>query len=173
MFELNKQQAKLESLNVRAEKHGEDNVPAADLKLRVNLANAALDHFDKRLRKTLYRKPSGAGEQTDLPLEQTDGLTALTFKHLAPLRWDEDFPGYSLSIDSGLGIKDPIELEEVELSSFVFEALEGGSVAITFRASCHPDAEEAGALYTMIQEDVEITLVPPRAKDDAQQKLAA
>lgn len=172
MFGLEKQQAKIVSFNPRAEKHGDENVTAGDLKIECTAHSSVLDHFDKALRKLLYRKPS-SGEQSELSLGESDGLTQRKLPRLAPLRWDEDFPGYSLSIDSGLGIKDPIELEEVELSSFVFEALEGGSVAITFRASCHPDAEEAGALYTMIQEDVEITLVPPRAKDDAQQKLAA
>lgn len=100
MFSLENQQAKIASFNPRAEKHGEENVPSGDLKLEVTCANAMLDHFDKGLRKMLYRKPA-SGEQTDLPLSDTDGLTQRKFPHLSPLKWDEDFPGYTLSIDSG------------------------------------------------------------------------
>lgn len=172
MFSLENQQAKIASFNPRAEKHGDENVPSGDLKLECTLSNAVLDHFDKGLRKMLYRKPA-SGEQSDLPLSDTDGLTARKLPHLAPLRWDEDFPGYTLSIDSGLGVKDPLVLDDVELSNFAFEALDGGSVNVTFRASFHPEPEQSGALCSMIQETVEITLTPPDVGEPAQQKLAA
>jgi hypothetical protein len=172
MFSLENQQAKIASFNPRAEKHGDENVPSGDLKLEVTCANSVLDHFDKALRKMLYRKP-GAGEQTDLPLNDHDGLTARKFPHLSPLKWDEDFPGYTLSIDSGFGIKDALVLEDVELSNFAFEALDGGSVNVTFRASFHPEPDQSGALCSMIQETVEITLTPPDADGSAQQQMAA
>lgn len=172
MFSLENQEAKIASFNPRAEKHGEENVPSGDLKVEITTHSSVLDHFDKALRKLLYRKPS-SGEQSDLPLGDSDGLTQRKFKHLAPIKWDEDFPGYRLSIDSGLGIKDPLELDDVELSGFVFEALDGGSVGITFRASFHPEPEQAGLLCSMIQETVEITLIPPDAEESGQQKLAA
>ena len=55
----------------------------------------------------------------------------------------------------------------------MFEAMDGGSVAITFRASLHPDGRTSGKLCQLVQETVEITLVPPDAEDPAQQKLAA
>lgn len=172
MFSLETHQAKIASYNPRAEKHGDENVPSGDLKIEVTCANSVLDHFDKSLRKMLYRKPA-SGEQTDLPLSNHDGLTQRKFPHLSPLKLDEDFPGYALSIDSGLGIKDALELADVELSNFVFEALDGGSVAITFRASFHPEPEESGALCSMIQETVEITLTPPESGEGEQQKMAA
>ena len=35
-FNLTKTSAKLNSFNIRAEKHGEENVPAGDLKLSIN-----------------------------------------------------------------------------------------------------------------------------------------
>lgn len=172
MFSLENQQAKISSFNPRAEKHGDENVTAGDLKIEVTCANAALDHFDKGLRKFLYRKPA-SGEQSDLPLEQTDGLTARKLPRLAPLKWDEDFPGYELHIVTGLAVDEVIEIDDVELSGFLFEALEGGSVQITFRASFHPDGRTSGKLCQLIQETVEISLIPPKAEEPAQQKLAA
>lgn len=172
MFNLENHQAKIASFNPRAEKHGEENVSAGDLKFEVTCGNSALDHFDKALKKMLYRKP-GAGEQADLPLNDHDGLTQRKLPHLAPLKWDEDFPGYELSITTGLALDEALKLSDVELSGFVFEALDGGSVLITFRASFHPDGRTSGKLCQLIQETVEITLTPPDADEPAQQKLAA
>lgn len=172
MFNLENHPAKIASFNPRAEKHGDENVIAGDLKFEVTCGNGALDHFDKALRKMLCRKPA-SGEQSDLPLSDTDGLTQRKLPHLAPLKWDEDFPGYTLSITTGLALDEALKLSDVELSGFVFEALDGGSVSITFRASFHPDGRTSGKLCQLIQETVDITLTPPDAGEPAQQKLAA
>lgn len=171
MFNLENHEAKIASFNPRAEKHGDENVTAGDLKFEVTCSNSALDHFDKGLRKMLYRKPA-AGEQTDLPLGD-DGLTARKLPRLAPLKWDEDSPGYKLQIATGLAVDEALKLDDVELSNFVIEALDGGSVSITFRASFHPDGRTSGKLCQLIQETVDITLMPPDADEPGQQKLAA
>lgn len=172
MFGLEEQQAKIVSFNPRAEKHGDENVTAGDLKIECTSHSSVLDHFDKNLRKLLYRKPS-SGEQSDLPLGDSDGLTARKLPRLAPLRWDEDFPGYLLRIVTGLAVDEVLELEDVELSGFAFEAMEGGSVAITFRASFHPDGRASGKLCQLIQKTVEISLTPPESESQRQEKLAA
>lgn len=172
MFSLDNHRAKIASFNPRVEKHGDENVPSGDLKFEVTCANAMLDHFDKALRKMLYRKP-GAGEQTELTLNDHDGLTQRKLPHLAPLKWDEDFPGYELSITTGLALDESLDLSDVELSGFVFQALDGGSVSITFRASFHPDGRTSGKLCQLIQETVEITLTPPDAGEGEQQKMVA
>lgn len=168
-FALDRQQTKIASYNPRAEKHGDENVPAGDLKLDVTCHSSILDVFDKGLRKTLYRKP-GPGEQPELPLGNSDGLTALKLPHLGPLKWDEDFPGYSLTITPGMGLTEPLRITDVELSKFVIEPMDGGSVRIVLSASFHPDAALSGALCALIQETVEVSLTPP-SKDDVQQDL--
>lgn len=171
MFSIENQQVKIASFNPRCEKHGDENVKAGDLKIECTMHSSVLDCFDKSLRKLLYRKPA-SGEQTDLPLGD-DGLTARKLPRLAPLKWDEDFPGYDLSIVTGLAVDEILILKDVELSNFVFEAMDGGSVAITFRASFHPDGRASGKLCQLVQETVEITLQPPDADEPSQQKLAA
>jgi len=102
-----------------------------------------------------------------------DGLTARKLPHLAPLKWDEDFPGYDMHIVTGLALDEVLKLHDVELSGFVFEALDGGSVAITFRASFHPDGRTSGKLCQLVQETIEISLIPPDADEPGQQQLAA
>lgn len=163
MLTLIKQRAKLAHVNPRAEKNGEDNVLAADIKIELNAPNSVLDAFDKSLRKLLFRKAQ-TGEQSSLPLEDNDGLTGLRFPQLAPLRWDEDFPGYAMRLETGLGLPQTgITIDDVELKKFSIEPVEGGSVKLTFNLACHPDAETIGALCDLMQDVVELTLRPPAA----------
>lgn len=169
MFQLNDQITKILSFNPRAEKHGDESVLAGDLKLETTCHSSVLDGFDKGIRKLLYRKPA-PGEQTELPLENTDGLTARKLPQLQPLVWDEDFPGYRMEFNSGLALDENIVISDVEISKFRFEALDGGSVRITFRASFHPDGRISGKLCQLIDDQIDLTLTPPRK--DEQKDLA-
>lgn len=159
MFELIDATAKVSNYNPRAEKHGGENKMAGDLKLLATTGSSVLDFFSKDLRKALYRKP-GQGEQQDL-IEGADGLTAVKFPRLGALPWDEEYPGYELVIAGGLGLTEPMVLSGVTLKNFKFEALDGGSLQVTVSALFHPTTEQAGALCALIQEDVQITLIPP------------
>lgn len=165
MFELTDKAAKLESFNPRAEKHGDENKLAGDIKLAVTMGNGVLSHFDGKLREALYRKAS-QGEQQDL-IDGQDALVAVRFPRLGSVKWDEDFPGYLLQIGTELGLADTIELVDVTLRKFSFQPLEGGSVAVGFSIICHPDPSEAGALCALIQEDVQVTLIPPTREESA------
>lgn len=166
MFETDKAIAKIASFNPRAEKHGEDNKLAADIKVQLTAGNSVLDSFHKDLKKALYRK-AAAGEQQDL-IDGADGLVAVKFPRIDALRWDEEFPGYEVEIHSTLGLSEPLTITDVTLKKFVFEPLEGGSVAMAFNVVFHPDTEEAGALCALIQEEVELTLIPPTKQNQQQ-----
>jgi len=65
----------------------------------------------------------------------------------------------------------------VTLKNFKFEALDGGSLQVTVSALFHPTTEQAGALCALIQEDVQITLIPPtkqaKGSKPQQEDLAA
>lgn len=159
MFQLNDATAKIANFNPRAEKHGEDNVTAGDIKIAVTTSNGILDYFSKDLRAALYRK-AVAGEQQDL-IDGKDALVAVKMPRLGAQSWDEEFPGYEIKLGGGLGLTEPLVLVDVTLKKFRFEPLEGGSVAVTFSAICHPDAEEAGQLCQLIQNDVQLTVIPP------------
>ena len=162
MFELEKANAKIANVNPRAEKHGEENKLAADIKIELQLHNSALDSFDDKLRKALFRKP-GKGEQQDLI--DKDALTAVQFPRVGEISWDEEFPGYDLEIGSGLGLAEPLFVSDVTLKKFRFGPLEGGSVNVSFNVICHPSADEIGQLCTLIQSDAEITLTPPAKQE--------
>lgn len=160
MFSLTDQQTSINSFVPRMEKHGQENVLAGTLKCETTMHNSVLDLFDKGFKKLLYRKPA-PGEQTELPLGDSDGLTSRKLPQLKPLSWDEDFPGYSIAIVSGLALDEVIELDDVEVSGFVFEALDGGSCKVKFTANFTQDGRTSGKLCQLIQETVELSLMPP------------
>jgi hypothetical protein len=160
MFGLTNQPTKITSFTPRMEKHGDENVLAGTLKLESTVHSSVLDDFDKSLRKLLYRKPA-AGEQPELPLGDSDGLTARKLPHLAPLKWDEDFPGYKIAIQSGLALDEVIKIDNVEIHGFAFEALDGGSCTVRWSANFNQDGRTSGKLCQLIQETVELSLMPP------------
>ena len=160
MFSLTDQQTKITSFTPRMEKHGDENVLAGTLKCETTCHSSVLDNFDKSLRKLLYRKPA-PGEQADLPLGDSDGLTARKLPQLLPLKWDEDFPGYKIAIQSGLALDEIIKLDDVEIHGFAFEALDGGSVTVRWSANFNQDGRTSGKLCQLIQETVELSLMPP------------
>lgn len=177
MFQLDSEQAKITSFNPRAEKHGEENVPAGDIRVQVACPNTVLDHFGKGLRPTLYRKP-GAGESDTTDVRDVPGnLTQRVLPQLKPLRFEGDWPGYTATIVPGMGLTDPIELDDIKVSNFQLEPMDGGTVVVTFSMSCHPDEEQSGRLCSLIQNFVELTLTPPKAenagkRDERQAEIA-
>lgn len=60
MFSLQNQAAKLQSVNPRAELHGDEHVMAADLKFEIRVSNDVLSEFDSLLKSALYHKSNGA-----------------------------------------------------------------------------------------------------------------
>ena len=161
MFGLTKHPTKVSSFNPRAEKHGEENVPAGDITFETRVHSSVLDQFDPSYRKFLFRKADASGDQQ--PLLEGDTLIAVAKPKLGPLKLNEEFPGYTLKIESGLELSKPLVLSDVELSNFRIEPMEGGSVSLKFNATAHPDADDAGLLCQVIQNTVEITLEPPKA----------
>ncbi|MGN6383690.1 MAG: hypothetical protein ACTHMK_13890 [Dyella sp.] len=174
MFQLESHQTKITSFTPRAEKHGDENVLAGTLKCETNMPSTVLDLIDKGMRKLLYRKPS-PGEQSELPLGTDDGLTARRIPQLGPLKLDNDFPGYKLEIVTGLALNESLKLTDVEVHDFIFEALDGGTVKVRWSMNFHPDGQQSGKLCQLIQDTVEMTLVPPSADEqkERQEDLAA
>lgn len=175
MFSLSDHEAKIANFNPRAEKHGESNALAGDIKFEVTGHSSMLDAFDAKLRPLLYRRPEKEGEQASLIAG--DDLTALRRPELGDLSWSEDFPGYEIEIGNGLDVGKPLVLE-ADLSKFKFEPLNGGSVKVTFNATVHPDDKEAGRLCELIQDVVQLTVRPPQAEqpdmvDQAEQQTTA
>ena len=158
MFEIQQQPAKLTHLNIRTEKHGEDDVRAVDLKFERVGANTLLDELAPGLRAALYQPPQ-AGNQTDA---FNGELTALAFPQIEmPLRLDGQWPGYKASIATGIDPDDALVLTS-ELKKQKVEAVQGGSAKHEFTLSAYPDDEELVRLASALGHEVELTLEAPK-----------
>lgn len=173
MFTLQDQVCLFAHFNARAENNGEEKVPASDLKFSVVMPNAIMDTFENKLRDAFYRKPKGdevAGDLADQAEAPKDGMVKLRFPQLGDLPWARDYPGYALRIHFGIENADPIEVKGCTLKGIKFSPKDGGSVGISFTATCKPTEEQAGRLYGLMGREVTIDLVPP-GDDDGQQEL--
>lgn len=162
MFSLINQQAKLTSFNPRAELHGDEPKPAADIRIDVNVESGELAHFSPTLRGFLFHKDSAANN--DLVNAQHDAPN-LRFPLMGAIKWGAEYQGYTLKIAHGIGGSDLV-LQLCEVNAFVFDPKEGGTVHISMRVQCHPDEKQFGKLCQMISETIDVTLDPPQADDD-------
>ena len=159
MFSLDHKSAKLTSLNPRAEIHGEDRVPDADLKFEIKVGSEVLSEFHPSLRATLYQRP----ESPDLA-DDGESLTDIRFKLLGPLKWCAELAGYDATIHWGVSGKDDICLRECEVDGFRFDCQDGGTVVLSFRVIAHPNERDMGRLCALIQQEVELSLTEPKAE---------
>jgi hypothetical protein len=169
MFSLEKQQAKLDNVNPRAEIHGPDKVLAVDLKISFKSSNDVLSEFDPFLKSSFYTK--GDQAQGEL-IDDANHLPVLKFPLInSALPWDKEYSGYETIVHLGLGGKNSdVEMIECQVDKFKFELLDGGSVIVHFRVICHPKESELGKLCSLIQQEIEVSLIPP---SEEQQLLAA
>lgn len=155
---------KIMNVNVRSELHGDDHVPAADISVRLTTSNLILSEFDGALRSMLYKpvdvepqqgQLEGVEPVSDLPLLRTTVLEQ-------PLRLGNEFVGYSLTIDRGLGGGSNIVVGDVAINKLRADCKEGGSVDLTFRLQASAlSADVIGKLATLIGCETRIMLTPP------------
>ncbi|MBE5272142.1 hypothetical protein [Stenotrophomonas sp. B2] len=171
MFQLETHDAVFSNLNLRKEKHGEDKVPAADMKFAVQAQNTILDTIDPAIRPAFFRKAK-RGEQQSLPIDDND-LVALNLPILGKQKIELKIAGYELRIDSLMGHIEPLFFADCKLKELTWEAIEGGSVSILLTVqSTLEDEDAAPLLAAWSRGEVSVTLVPPKPVEQ-QKDLAA
>lgn len=160
MLTTDKREAELQNANLRYQKHGDERVPAVDLKLQFNIGSIDLDGIVPGMRETLYRQPK-QGDQMELDAGP-EGWTALRHPDIEPVKVKGKFPGYEL----GLSIANDEEATEgfvdVELKKLTFDPMEGGTVVVTVTASLTIEEDDAPAVIAFLRAgDVLLTLTPP------------
>lgn len=166
MFSIEKQTANFNSWNPRTELHGDERIPAADIKVDMAVSNDILSQFDPALKALLYREPHPG--ESDL-LDQagdTPQLTRLRFPKIKnSIQWDYELVGATVVIHNGLGgPKSDIELAECTVDKFVFDPQDGGTVHVSMRISCKPNEKQAGRLYELNGNAIDLTIQPPEAE---------
>lgn len=169
MFELERQTGVLTNLNLRAENHGDEKTPGADLKIGIKVSNDMLAEFHPKLRAAFYREPHPG--ESDLVDQATDSdtpaLNRLTFGNkISKVAWFEELVGVITTVHYGTGGKSDIVLDETTVDGFTFEFFDGGTVGIGFRVKCYPDEKQIGKLANLIGREIEFSLDPPQAQPE-------
>lgn len=170
MFQLDDQPAKILHFSPRAEKHGEDNQLAGDLKIQIKAANDILTAFDPALRDMLYHRAEGVADQGEIDGFEASDKPNLRCAKLGPLSLTTELVGYEMTVPYGLGGKSDVVLSEVKVNHFRAECHEGGTVTLTFRCQFTCDESQAGRLCALIGGEVEVDLGP---SEEAQERMAA
>ena len=172
MFHLDKSNASITNLNLRAEKHGDENQPACDVKVSVDIAAEGLNDIHPGLCESLYRRP-GKGDQRPL-IEVGKGsdqaFTVVKHPGLEPVQLKQKFPGYEMHV-RGPNDETDLFFADAEVKNFKITPHEGGTTNITFSVGTHVDEDEIAGLLPFLRDpDAVITLTPPKAQ--AQQQAA-
>lgn len=160
MFELSKHGSKIAHLNVRTEKHGEEDVLAVDVTVASDVTNDFLSYLNPTLKWSLYAKPdSGQGD-----LIQDDAhLPRLRYAELSELRWVGTMPKAAFIIH-GKKKSDDLALEG-DVGKLVLTCKEGGTVSIAFKVAVLPTPEQLGALSALLGTEAKVSVREADAAD--------
>lgn len=160
MFELPKTIATLVSVTNRAERHGEDEVPAVSLSLKIEGPNTLLDSLSPTLRSTLYTTEPGQPEplpgiEPSTPKLRTQGIEYVAGSGV--------LEGWSVVVDHGIDDESAVVLKSCKLDKWRVEPKEGGQIVFAFRVGTSAvDARIMGLLAFKVGQEVTIAVDPPK-----------
>lgn len=174
-FQFFRVKAKLASVNVRQELHGEDRVLALDIGVEFDQGNYSLDKLDPALLPSLFWANEADRKQADLDgVEPASILPNLRFASLAqPLKWDEEFSEGAFTIHHGDDPWHDVRLADVDIGKIRFTVKEGGTVQWAVRIQCHPDEADVARVCAFLQSEVTVTIDVDPDDDEADERLAA
>lgn len=168
MFQLDKHDARIKNLNLRMEKHGDQDVAAADFTINLKASALLLDTIDKKLRKVFFEKPA-KGEQQALPIDGNN-LTALAIPYLREQKLDQKFDGYEVEFASLLEQIKPLFFADVKVTLLKAVFIEGGSVDLSLKVSMLIEEEDDAPLLSVWRRgEIKVTLTPPEQQSSTGQ----
>lgn len=169
MLTLDDKIATLVSFNPRAELHGDDHVPAADLIFTVEASNMLLREFHASLLAALYQKDEAPSDMFPEP----DALTVYRFPAIEAFQWKttKATPSRVLIAFGVSGALD-ITLADAQVDKYRIEPRNGGTVLVRFRVQAKPSEAEMGRLCACIGGTVNLSVAPiqPKQEDEAKPK---
>lgn len=160
---------KLRHLNIRTEKHGDEDRRAIDMGLVLVGGNRELDMLDPALRTMLF-KPLEASQdaQGELPTDDLPSVRCARLK--TPLHITLDQVGMTARIAYGIEEEPSIVLGLVKVSKVqIAQVMEGGSVALWFNASTSSldvSDDVVGKLSGLVAHEITMSLALPEVKEE-------
>ena len=146
-FSLNRERFTLANINNRTEKHGDERVPALDLKFSATLSNSILLKLHPGLRDAFYVQD----RQRDI---EADYGRKLRFPLIGTIPYDLEIPRVRLRVHDCDSEKNDVVLIDGEANKFRLTPMDGGSVAISFRVQFSEYEPEALAALALVQQQV-------------------
>jgi len=173
MFQLPTPTAvKIAHVNIRQEKHGPDDVLAADVSMHATLPSDSLMMFHPSLRDALYVRPDDRqGVIGDLAQPWTQLLAPV----LDPVKLRHKAEGRNVRIEYGeFEPRDAIDLTTCAVNSFVAEPMQGGSVHYKWRVQVNVQPDQVGELAGLLGQTVQVVIAPTAlpAENEAQKQAA-
>jgi hypothetical protein len=152
------QVATLVHLNIRQEKHGEESVKAADLKVQFTTNCAWLDELEPGLAAAYYRAEEQKASTAEQLFEPTQPLplTVRRWPKIAGFKFDHELTAMRVTVNFGIRDDGAIVLDGATVDKFAVELLEGGSIVVTYRVKCHPSADDMAKLYELLDGEIDI-----------------
>ena len=168
MFEIAKQTAKLNHINVRTENHGQEEVVANDLTFFIKTSNKILNLLNENLLPFFYTK-NGSSEELDLEEDHCPDLRLASFisantSGKSGFKFDYTGKGYDVTLHVGLDQESWIELTDCTISHITYWPLADGIVEMKLNVSLCPNSRERAVFQDHLKETFEITLTAPAAE---------
>ena len=164
MFELTDATSlKVAKVTPRKEIHGDENIQAISLRLSLTAANDLLDRLHPELRDMLFYDPPEVAAQLALegvaPVKKHRRCVAV----VQPLKLDREHSGYTVTIAHGIDEESALELYGCTVNKFAVEAMEGGTVEVSWNVSSNRSItpELVGLLCAKEGEWVDARMVAP------------
>jgi hypothetical protein len=129
MLTFEKELVKIAHVKHRIEKHGDEDVPAVDIKIVYRTTNDVLAHFSSTLKSSLYYLDESV--QGDI-IRDPSHLPNIKNPKLEPLKWKDKHEHVDFRFHQGVREADDIVFADAKVSKFVIHPMEGGSTTIEF-----------------------------------------
>ena len=161
MFALEKVSATIAHLNTRLEKHGEEEMLAADITVTADVANSFLDKLSPGLRASFYRAEGQApGEQVDLDAEH---LAVLRYPQIETLKWEGKIEEAEVVLHGRTKAESTVL--EADVAKLRMTLKEGGTVAVVFQVQLLVEPEQVAHFSGLLGKDVKVSVTPPATPD--------
>jgi hypothetical protein len=156
-FQLKQQAAKVAHVNLRIEKHGEEEVLACDVKIEADVPNTFLDQLSPTLRSSLYMAEGEAPAPGQIPLvADATHLPVLRY----PFMGEQRFPGVEMFTATAHFHTRPKVTIAAKVNDLRATLKEGGTVELQFRLQFVADADQVAKLSSLLGREVKISVGP-------------
>jgi hypothetical protein len=163
-FEYERQLTKFLHLNVRTEKHGDQDVTAVDLNLRFTSSNNSLAMLSPTLKSSLYEK-----DENNVEIEpDADHLTVVKNPKMGRIKWDDKYENVRFVFHIGATGKDDVISTEATAGKIVLDPKQGGTVVYDYQVSLYPSDKDLAKMAGKLNQEVFITLDPEGGEEQAE-----